>query len=412
MGKKTKSILLLGAGIEQMAAIRLAQGMGLYTIAADGNPHAPGLQIADRSFCLNIRDIEAVTNLARRERVDGVFSHAVEIPHVVAAVAKAAGLPGLDPAVALRATNKRSRYECLAAHHVPCPRHEIGTSLGRARELARDIGFPVVMKPLDNAGARGVSIVRTREEVERGFNWALQFSKESEVLIEEYLEGPELSTESVIVDGQIITTGFADRNYDRKRQYEPYCIENGHTIPTELSALEQADVIMMVEQAIRALGIDWGVAKGDVILTADGPTIFEMAARTSGGRFCSDMVPLATGVNILKPLIRMAVGEEIVMEELSPQYYRGAAQRFLFPPVGDLVNIVGLEEARSLPGVYDVVVSESIRNGGHVGPVTNHGDRVGHVIGVGGTRQEAVERAEQAVASIHFDMLSPMEVGR
>lgn len=401
-----KTVLLLGAGKEQIAAIQAARGLGLRVVAADGSLKAPGLALADRGVNIDIRDVEAVYRVAKSEHADGIFCHAVELPQVVAEVTQRLKLPGLDPDVADRATNKLLRYQCFQANQIPCPRFRLACNLEEAFSHAKQLGFPVVMKPIDNAGARGVRKVAGLDEVEAGFRWVLQSSRESMVLIEEFLEGLEISTESIVVDGQIITTGFADRNYDKKQTYAPYFIEDGHTIPTALSAGDHAKVLSVVERAIRALGIDWGVAKGDVILHAEGPKVFEMAARTSGGRFCSDMVPLATGVNILIPLISLALGEKVPLEDFTPRFHRAAAQRFLFPPPGGIVDISGVEEASHLPGVYDVCVSEDIKLGGVVRPLTNHGDRVGHVIASGETRQEAVQRAELAIRTIRIETIT------
>lgn len=405
-----KRLLLVGAGQEQISAIRAAQELGLFVIAVDGNPQAPGLRLADQGYCGDIQNSKFLAQLGRDEHVHGVFSHAVDLPHVVADVAQQLGLPGLPPDVAMRATNKWQRYQCLESHGVPCPRFSLVQSEVEAHGVATEFGYPVVVKPLDSAGARGVCKVNNPGELEDAFQCALQFSNEPSVLLEEFLRGAEISTESVIVDGQIITTGFADRNYIYKERFAPYFIEDGHTIPSILSDAQQAQVIDVVERAIRALDLHWGVAKGDVIFVDSGAVIFEMAPRTSGGRFCTDMVPLATGVHILPFLISMAVGEPILVDALNPKFQRGAAQRFLFPEVGEIVGVQGVESARDLPGIYDVALRDNMGIGGTIPPMTNHGDRIGHVIASGNTRDEAVRRAEAAVHTIRIETTSQVKV--
>lgn len=399
-----KTILLLGAGSEQIVAITLARELGFRVIAADGNPRAPGLALADKGATLDIRDVESIVALAKAEKADGIFTHAVEIPHVVAAAAKRLGLPGLDPKAAHRATHKLERALRLREMGVPFPKFAWAESSEEAARRARDMGFPAVMKPVDNAGARGVRRVDSESEAAEAYAWATQFSKERIVLIEEFVTGPEISTESVILDGRIVTTGFADRNYEKKAAYAPFFIEDGHTIPSSLPADKQAEIIDLVERAIRALGIDWGVAKGDIILTDHGPLVFEMAARTSGGRFCADMVPLATGVQILKPLMQLAVGETVDPRDLEPKFSRGAAQRFFLPPPGRLRAITGIETARGGSGVYDLYLDERVRPGFEVPPLRHHAARIGHVIAGGVDRDEAVANAERAVSSVRFEL--------
>lgn len=401
-----KTIFLLGAGVEQVTAIDLAHSAGLRVVAADGNAAAPGLARADVGLHLDIRDEDAVTAAARAHGVNGVMSHAVEIPQVVATVARRLSLPGLDPDVADRTTNKYRRYARLEEAGVPCPKHRIARSAAESVVRAGELAFPLVMKPVDNAGARGVRKVARMEDVDCAYEWAVRHSRQETVLLEEFLEGVEISTESVILDGRIITTGFADRNYERKATFEPFLIEDGHTIPSELPEAARTEVMDVAERAIRALGIDWGVAKGDLILARDGAKVFEMAARTSGGRFCADMVPLATGVQILITLLRMAVGDPVDPVELVPKFRRGAAQRFLFPPAGRIVAVHGVDEVRSMAGVYDVHLSGEVRVGGRVPPLTSHADRMGHVIAGGVDRREAVERAESAVRAIRIEVMT------
>lgn len=406
----TKTVLILGAGAEQLIAIRIAQEIGLRVVAADGNARAPGLKTADKGVALDIRDVDAVTGLAAAEKVHGIFTHAVEIPHVVAEAAERLNLPGLDPKTALRATHKLERALRFREQGVPFPRFFPAESAPDAARRASELGFPVVIKPVDSAGARGVRKAESAADAEAAYLWATQFSKERVVLVEEFVRGPEISTESVIVDGKIVTTGFADRNYDRKQAYAPYFIEDGHTIPSALPPAQQAEVVAAAERAIRALGLGWGVAKGDIILTDRGPLVFEMAARTSGGRFCADMVPLATGVQILKPLIQMAVGDPVDLRDLEPSAARGAAQRFFLPPPGRLRALSGVDAARRAPGIYDLRLDEHVGPGFTIPPLLHHAARIGHVIASGSDRAEAVMNAERAVALVRFDV-EPAEAG-
>lgn len=396
---KMKTIMFLGAGEEQCEAIDIALDLGLKVIAVDGNPNAPGLKIADVGINADIKDVEAMIKIGKKYKVDGVMTHAVEIPQVVAKVAKALNLPGLDPEVAERATNKLKRIKCLTKHGVPCPRFETAKTVEEAKRKAEKIGFPCVFKPIDNAGARGVIKVINKDEVWGAFNHTLNYTQKNVILIEEYLEGKELSTESIIYNGKIYTIAFADRNYDKKR-FEPFFIEDGGEMPTSLSKDELEKVTQTVDTAIRALGIDWGVAKGDVIINKGDVKIIEMAARTSGGRFCSVKVPLSTGINMLRPLILMAVGLTPDLDDLKPKFNRGIAERFIFPKPGKIIDIKGLDEAKRIEGIYKIHLNEDIKVGGKIERVTDHTMRKGYVIALGETREQAVRRAEKAVKMI------------
>lgn len=395
---KAKTIMFLGAGEEQCEAIDIALDLRLKVIAVDGNPNAPGLKIAHVGINADIKDVETMIEIGKKYKIDGVMTHAVEIPQVVAKVAKALNLPGLDPEVAERATNKLKRIKRLTEKGVPCPRFETAKTVEEAKRKAEEIGFPVVFKPIDSAGARGIIKVNSKDEVESALNHTLSYTPQNIILIEEYLEGKELSTESIIYD-KIYTVAFADRNYDKER-FEPFFIEDSGEMPTSLSKDETKKVTQTVDVAIRTLGIDWGVAKGDVIIDNGEVKIIEMAARTSGGRFCSLKVPLSTGINMLRPLILMTVGLNPDLNDLKPKFSRGIAERFIFPEPGKITEIRGVDEARRIEGIYRVYLNEDIKIGGKIGKVTDHTMRKGYVVALGKTREQATERAERAVKMI------------
>ena len=395
----------MGAGFEQKIVVKHAHELGIEVIAVDGNPSAEGLQIADKGIVADIKDISEMCRLASEYHVDGVMTHAVEIPYIVSRVAEKMKLPGLKPEIAEIATNKLFRITRFKEQNIPSPFFSYASSKEDALKRAKEIGFPLVMKPIDSAGARGVCKINNANEICRLYDDSITFSSTKTVLLEEFLNGPEISTESIIVDEKIITTGFADRNYDTKEIFKPHLIENGHTLPSILPEDKKKETIEVAEKAIRALGINFGVAKGDLIIDDGQPKILEMAARTSGGRFASDMVPLATGVDIIRPLIQMSIGITINMDFLRVKYNKAAAQRFFFPSPGKIIAIKGLEEAKNMPGVYDIFLNQDIRIGGIVREVTNHTNRIGYVIATADRRKEAIRRAESVVNKVKIEVM-------
>ncbi len=394
-----KTIMILGAGIEQTIAIKLAKKMGLKVIAVDGNPNAQGLKRADVGINVDIKNVQAMIEIGKKYKIDGVMAHAVEIPQIVAKVAKVLNLPGLDPEIAERATNKLKRIKCLTKHGISCPNFETVKTVEEAKRKTEKIGFPCVFKPIDSAGARGVKKVRRIEEVEKAFEEALANSKGSEIiLIEEFLEGREISTESVIYQNKIITTGFGDRNYSRNKEFEPYFVEDGHNVPSLISEKEKEIVLKTVNSAIRALGINWGVAKGDILIKNNKVYVLEMAARTSGGWFCTGTVPIATGVNILKPLIKMSIVESIEETDLQPKYNRAACQRYIIPTEeGIFEKIEGLEKAKKMPGIKVLMIFNKPKKDELIRKATNHSERYGQLISEGENIKDATIKCENAI---------------
>jgi len=399
----SKTILILGAGIEQIFAIKAAQECKIKVVAVDGDAKAPGLKIADVGINADINNVELLVKLGKQYAVDGVMSPAVEIPVVVANVAKELGLPGIPPETAERAFNKIKRLEAFRDHGVPSPRFAIASSLDDAVKAADKLGLPLVFKPIDNCAARGVIMVEDKNKIERGFETAFSYAKRlKEILIEEYLQGPEFSTESIVSKGRIYTPGFGDRNYD-KRQFLPFFIENGGELPTALNEKEKRSVIDVVESAIKALGIKWGVAKGDIIIDRGQPKVLEMAARTSGGRFSTMKIPLSTGVDMIKFLVQMHVGMEPDPKELKPKFSKGIAERFIFPKPGKIIAISGTEEAKRSKGIIDFSMGSQMNIGNIIKNPTNHAERFGYVVAIGDSRKEAIKYAEDAIKMIKIE---------
>lgn len=396
-----KTLMILGAGIEQNIPIKMAKNMGVKVIAVDKNPNASGLKIADIGLAEDITDVHKLIEIGKKYQINGVMTHGVEIPKVVAEVAQNLNLPGIDPEVAERATIKHKRIKCFHENNINCPKFETANSLEEAEKKIYKLGFPCVIKPSDNAGARGVRKIKKIDELKDAFNEAIKYSKKEKVIVlEEYLNGIEISTESVIYDNKIFTPGFADRNYSRHEEFDPYFVEDGHSIPSTLSEADKKIIIKSVENSIRALGINWGVAKGDILLKDGQAYILEMAARTSGGWFCAGTVPMATGVEILQALIKISLGYELDENELLPKFNKASCQRYIIPNKEGLFDrLEGVEEAKKMHGVKILDIFYEPK-GKMIKKSTNNGERYGHLIAEGNTLEEAVYNCENAMKLI------------
>lgn len=399
-----KKILILGAGIEQSIAIKEAKKLGYYIIACDSNSNAEGFLNADVKCVIDIQNIDEVFNVAKLHDVDGIFTHGVEIPHIVSAVSEKLNLPSLSLEVAERATNKKLRISYLKSHGIPCADFKSVKDIEDLLEKASELSFPLVIKPIDVAGSRGVRVVEHPDDLIAAYYNSISFSKSKEVLLEEKLSGPEISTESVVYNDQIITFGFADRNYCNKELFAPYFIEDGINFPSILSIEIQKSIIELVEKTIKCLGINFGAAKGDIIIHNGVPKIIEMAARTSGGWFGAGSIPLATGSNMLKPLIQMAVGDKPDLEALKPNKKLGCAQRYIIPiQDGKVISISGVDEALSMPGIAMAVMF--LPNvGDEITKAKNHAQRFGQIICTANTREEAIDLCENAIKKINVSV--------
>jgi len=392
-----KTIIFLGAGSEQAHVLHLAQELGYKTCVLDSNKNAIGKKFADIFLNCDITSTSDILKEVKNISVDGIFVHAIELSNVVAEVAEKLGLKGIKPEAAINSTNKLKRLEIFKKNKITCVTFGATNNILEAKKIAKDILYPVVIKPVDNAGSRGVILINNELELEKYFFESLSYcKKEKIILIEEYLQGHQISSETVIHNNKMFTTGFSDRNYEKMEKYFPYFVEDGGDMPTKINNKLKSKTIEIIEKSISSLGLDFGVAKGDLLIHNNIPIVIEMASRTSGGRFATHQVPISTGVNILKPLLQMTCGDPINENDFTPKFNLGCSQRYIMPEPGMITKVEGIEEAKKSPGVTSVIIDKDISLGTEIPKATNNVARIGVVMAKGETHDEAKFNAIRA----------------
>ena len=392
-----KTILILGAGLMQLPGIRIAKSKGWRVILADGNPDAMARDLSDRFELVDLKDKDGLLAMARRSAetipLDGVFTAGTDFSSSVAWVAEKMGLPGIPYSVAMRATDKSLMREAFRKAGVPSPSFAAWTGEGDpGAVLASGLVFPLVVKPVDNMGSRGVIRVDDEAGLAKACHAAIRLSRSSRVIIEQFMEGRELSLDAVVYRGEITVCGVADRHIF----FPPRFVEMGHTMPTDLDENTAREAEEVFRAGIRAIGIDNGAAKGDIKMTPRGPMIGEIAARLSGGYMSGWTFPLSSGVEVTEAAMNIAVG--IPPGNLAPRYHRTCAERAFISIPGIVDQLWGVEDAKGHPGV--AAVFTRVGPGSEVMFPANNVEKCGNVISAADTRQEAVEAAERAIAAL------------
>ncbi len=377
--------------------------MGIRVVVSDGSEDAPGFAAADDHIIASTYDIEgtvaAARRYAQRHPIDGVICIASDVPLTVASVAAALSLPGISVESAMLATDKLAMKRRFADDGVPIPSFFEVASADELAMKVSDHGLPLVLKPVDSRGARGVLLLRSGVDLEWAFEHSRGESPTGRVMAEAYLAGPQISTESIVIDGSAYTVGFADRNYRELDRFAPFIIENGGELPSRLPFHQQEEVRALVQQATESMGVIDGVVKGDIVYSDGRPYVIELALRLSGGYLCSHEIPLNTGVDFLGAAIRLALGERPAGHELSATAAQGVAQRWLFPAPGTVREISGVEHVARRREIALCEIRVGV--GDTVKPVESHPGRAGVIIATGDTRDHAIANAERAVQDIH-----------
>lgn len=400
-----RTLWIVSGGAEAVPGIQHARSMGLHVVVSDMNPAAPGFKVADAAIVADTYDADATVAAAveyhkRTRPIDGVMCMASDVPLTVASVAAALGLPGISVETARLAADKLAMKQAFQRAGVPIPWFRSIASAQELRAVIAQRGYPLVLKPVDGRGARGVLRLTEQTDLDWAFAHARSQSRRGTVMVEAYLAGPQISTEGLLVDGVGTTCGFIDRNYEHLETFAPYIVENGGEQPSALPLAAQRQISSVAMDAGRAMGIVSGSVKGDMVWTDRGPCVIEIAARLSGGWMSTDQIPLGTGVDLIGCAIRLALGERVPAEDIRPRWHRGVAIRYFFPPPGRVTAIEGADAFADRPWVHRL--GFFVEPGEVVQPITDHTKRAGFVIATGAAREEAVDRARAVVASIRI----------
>lgn len=397
-------LLVVGAGPSQAPAIRLASKLGYEVVATDVDPDAVGFEYADHAEVVSIDDVEGTVEVARRYDVDGAITLATDIGvPAVAAVRDRLGLPGVGPETAHRATHKGAMMDACRAAGTSIPAYRTAGDLAAAREFLNTLAGPVVVKPTDSAGQRGVTVVEGAPDLDVAFEEAVAYASDDRALLQEFVPGPEINVTAVVSDGEINLLSLSNRITADPPHFG---IALQHVSPPDIDEAEQAAVRRTAESAIEAIGIDTGIAYPQIVVGPDGPRLIEIAARIPGGQM-REVAMYRSGVDQIRAAIYHAVGRSFTVEDVTVvEVSQAVAVRFFTEldvdeDLATFHRARNLADARSIPGVKDVEIRLS--EGDDVPTLEDATARFGHVVAVGDARSAAIETANSAGSLVRFE---------
>lgn len=391
---KKQKILILGASILQLPAIKKAKENNYHTIVVDYNPNAIGFKFADESYVVSTTDVDAVVQLAQKIKPDGVMTLATDMPmRTVAAVASSLGLPGITMETAIKATDKGEMIKAFADNNVEHPWFYIIKNTNDLLDVLPLLTYPCVIKPTDNAGNRGVSYVECEKEILELYIYSYNNSRSGTVIIEEYMEGQEVSVELIVKDNIVNILSVTDKLTLGK----PFFVEVGHSEPSMLNDDAVKKIKDLATRAVLAVGINNSPAHVEIMLTDDGPKMVELGARMGGGCITTHLVPLSVGIDMLQCVMDISMGKDV---SLIPKFLKGSALRHISGVEGKIVAINGIEKALKLEGVKEITMLKNI--GDELTYFKNGSDRVGYVIAQADSASDAIEICNKALSLIEI----------
>jgi biotin carboxylase len=388
-----KLIHILGGGPWQIPTVRHAKALGYRVLITDMYAERPAYALADIHAVADITDREATLNIASRHRIDGILCDTTDIGVPTAAfVAEQLGLPGMGFETAINCTDKGRMRHLTAQSGLTVPRYRLVSAATELGDVATEIGYPLVVKPVDNQSGRGVSKVLDRHGLEGAFALAKGFTRSGGVLIEACMEGVEIIVDGFVVGGDVQILGlahktpYADAITMSSRIHYP-----GGQPPSNFDLIKAA-----TRCALSALGLGNGVFHAEFILHGDDVVPIDIAARGGGCMIYTHVIPHVSGVDVNREMVRMAMGESVSIVPLAMP--KAANIEFMRMPTGKLTRIMGVEAAAAIPGIAAVHFNVDV--GDQVGPLGHKDHRPGYVVALADTGEQAIDTSLQAKSAI------------
>lgn len=390
MYQNKKSVLIFGVGPLQESIIGRAKKMGLYTVGIDPCADATCKDCVDAFEVMPGQDYEGHCAVVEKYRIDAIVTAATDKPLVMMArIAEKYGFPFYSVKTAKWSTDKFQMKQRFMEGGVSCAKGRLVKSV----DDVEDFEYPVIIKPRDNSGSRGVKLCRNKKELEASMNEAFEVSKLDTVLVEEFIEGPEYSIESLHHDGKSEVIQFTEK----KTTEFPYNVELGHIQPANISDNDKQKIREIISKIGIALKFENCPSHTELKINERGIFVIETSPRLGGDYITSILTPLSTGVNMEDQLLHIAMGENISAQPKLVQY--SGVRFFAFEEGSEIKHVPNLDFVKGWPHVVDF--SFLLNEGDKVNQITSSLNRYSHLILQAGNRdaiEEAFDKYESVIA--------------
>lgn len=339
-----KKLAIIGASYLQKPLVKKAKEMGLYTICFAWADGATCKDICDKFYDISIVEKEQILDICRQEQIDGIATIASDVAApTVAFVANQMGLVGNDYEAAVRANNKYMMRNAFMQAGVPGPKYVMMTEKelpsSEKLDILRDVELPLIVKPSDRSGSLGVTEVETPSAFYPALDKAISASFKKQAMVEEYIEGREISVEFISYQG----THYPLQITDKVTTETPHFVELEHHQPSTLSAEMFTKIFDITKTALNALGLTNGASHAEYKITKEGRiAVMEIGGRMGGDFIGSDLVRLSTGYDFVKGVIEVALGTfkepKLTGRKCSGVYFLCEETKHLLPVIEDWKN--------------------------------------------------------------------------
>lgn len=393
--KKNKPVIMVVAGGNwQVPLIKKLRDLGAYVVNTNLYPDSIGFQYANVGLVADVKDIEENLKIAKYYQPDAILTDQSDIAvPTVAKLCEELGLPGIGYNIAMQFTNKVMMRDFCFKNNLPTPRYRCCQNESEVIDFIKEINKPVVIKPPDNQSSRGVQKIDDLASVHHAFIDAIRHTSSKQVLVEEYIEGTELTVEGIKITEKHITLAISEKHHYEHNQM----IANRLLFSRENKEIDFDKLIKQHDYMIEAMQLPFGLTHTEYKYHNENFYLIETAARGGGTKISSHIVPLLSGVDTYKVLLMLAMGEKIYVDSINYNYSNSEKTSVLhffdFEP-GLVKKISGLEKARSLHGVIDLELNFKV--GDMICQSSDDRSRHMHVIAYGKNTEFVLETARKA----------------
>lgn len=312
-----KKILLLGGSTQQIPAIEYANDQGYYTILCDYLIDNPGQHVAKKFYCVSTTDKEKILNIAIEEKIDGVVAYASDPAAPTAAyVSEKLGLP-TNPCKSVEILAYKDKFRnFLEKNNFNCPKANSYLSYESARNDLNYFTFPIMVKPIDSSGSKGVSKVVDEKDFRLAFNTALNNSREKNVIIEEFIEQDHpymIAGDCFVIDGKVEFWGLLNSHRDTNNS-NPY-VPIGTSYPVFISEKRLNLVKKQTQKLFDALDIKFGAFNIEIMIDKNDELFFIEMGPRNGGNMIPDLLGMLTGEDLIGATIESALGNKWIFKQ-------------------------------------------------------------------------------------------------
>lgn len=319
-----KKLLLLGGARYLLPVIESAHRLGIYVITCDYLPDNIAHKYSDKYLNVSIIDKNAVLVAAQKEQIDGIMSFATDPGVVTAAyVAEKMGLPAAGSYESVSILQDKGRFrKFLIDNSFTVPHARSYEKISEAQKDVDYFNWPVIVKPVDSAGSKGVTKVETPSELEKSIRYALEFSHSNKFIIEDFIEKKGCSSDSdcFSVDGKLVVTTFSSQRFDVKAE-NPYA-PMAYSWPSTFSLEHEEELKSEIQRLLTLLGMKSSIYNVETREGVDGKAYIMEVSPRGGGNRLAEMVRYATGMDMITAAVKAAVGDPV--DNLEQKGYDGS----------------------------------------------------------------------------------------